>query len=400
MQAGLASRKVELLDYRIVYVGAQSVFAVLFLTHFFLHRINNKGQKLDKLDILYLLFVGTAALDSIWMMIDGRVEYRSVHIVLEVVYLTMMSLTGYDWFLYTLDLFPTKEVKIRKFRYALAIPTILMIALIFLSIKTGWIFSVDQSGKYIRGDFNMVPVVVNYAYMVIGSYIALQCSRDALLTVDKKRFTLAALFPVPILIASAIQLMLPPGLPLMHGGVLVALLMQYGAAQNALATSDYLTGLSNRVAFEQDLIGRIRKFRPDDEEKLYLLEGDIDDFKFINDTYGHSVGDRALIKAADVLSRIFAKYEAAVFRIGGDEFMAIIESEKELDINQIEDEINGKLILTMPGDDINMSMSFGAEKYDESMNIRSFIDSADQKLYKSKEKKQSQRRKGTTTGLV
>ena len=42
----------------------------------------------------------------------------------------------------------------------------------------------------------------------------------------------------------------------------------------------------------------------------------------------------------------------------------------------------------MPGDDINMSMSFGAEKYDESMNIRSFIDGADQKLYKSKEKKQ------------
>ena len=46
------------------------------------------------------------------------------------------------------------------------------------------------------------------------------------------------------------------------------------------------------------------------------------------------------------------------------------------------------LFLTMPGDDINMSMSFGAEKYDESMNIRSFIDGADQKLYKSKEKKQ------------
>ena len=376
------------MDYRVVYSGAQIVFAVLFLTHFFLHRMNNKGQKLDKLDILYLLFVATALLDSIWMMIDGRVEYRSAHIVLEVVYLTMMTLTGYDWFLYTLDLFPTKEVRIRKYRYALAIPTILMIVLIFTSIKTGWIFSVDQSGKYIRGDFNMVPVVVNYAYMVIGSYIALQCSRDALLTVDKKRFTLAALFPVPILIASAIQLTLPPGLPLMHGGVLVALLMQYGAAQNALATSDYLTGLSNRVAFEQDLIGRIRKFRPEDEENLYLLEGDIDDFKLINDTYGHSVGDRALIKAADVLSRIFAKYEAAVFRIGGDEFMAIIEFEKELDINQIEEEINSKLILTMPGDDINMSMSFGAEQYDESMNIRSFIDGADQKLYKSKEKKQ------------
>ena len=376
------------MDYRVVYSGAQIVFAVLFLTHFFLHRMNNKGNKLDKLDILYLLFVATSLLDSIWMMIDGRVEYRSAHIVLEVVYLTMMTLTGYDWFLYTLDLFPTKELKLRKHRHLLSVPMLLMIVLIFTSIKTGQIFQVDQNGTYIRGDLNMVPVVVNYAYMVLGSYIALQCSREALLTIDKKRFLLASLFPVPILIFSAIQLALPPGLPLMHGGILVALLMQYGAAQNALATSDFLTGLSNRVAFEQDLIGRIRRYRSEDAEELYLLEGDIDDFKNINDTYGHSLGDRALIKTADVLSRVFAKYEAAVFRIGGDEFMVIIESEEELDMEQIEKEINAKLILTMPGDDINMSMSFGVEKYDESMNIRSFIDGADQKLYKSKEKKQ------------
>ena len=176
-----------------------------------MHRIANRGKRLDKLDILYLLFLGTIILDSIWMLIDGRVEYRTGHVVLEVVYLTMMSLTGYDWFLYTLELFPARTDKISKYKYILAIPAIIMIILIFCSLKTGWIFEVDATGKYIRGDLNMLPVVTNYAYMLLGSFIAIQCMKEAMLTIDKRRFLLAALFPVPILIFSAVQMMLPPG---------------------------------------------------------------------------------------------------------------------------------------------------------------------------------------------
>lgn len=379
------------MDYRIVYVGAQSVFGVLFLTHFFLHRLNNKGQKWDKLDILYLLFIGTVILDSIWITIDGVKEYRTWHIILEVVYLSMMTLTGYDWFLFTLDFFPAKDNILRRYRRLLSVPAVTMIILIFCSVKTGWIFEVDHNGTYIRGEYNMLPVVINYAYMLLGSFVALQCMRNALMTIDKNRYLLASLFPVPVLIFSAVQLIIPPGLPMSHGGVLVALLMQYGSSQNALVTSDYLTGLPNRVAFEQNLIGRIRRYRSEDTEKLFLLEGDIDEFKSINDTYGHSVGDRALIKTADVLSRALASYESSVFRIGGDEFMIIIESEKEPDMSKIEKIINDKLILEMPGKDINMSMSFGVALYDESMNMRTFIDSADRKLYESKELKSGRR---------
>lgn len=372
------------MDYRIVYIGAETIFGILFLVHFFLHQLNNKGQKWDKLDILYLLFIGTVILDSIWIMIDGKVEYRTWHIVLEVVYLTMMSFTGYDWFLFTLDFFPAKENVLRKHRRLLSIPTLVVIILIFCSIKTGWIFQVDESGKYIRGGLNLLPVIVNYSYMVLGSYIALRCMKNTLLTVDKRRYLLAALFPVPVLIFATVQMIIPPGLPMAHGGVLVALLMQYGTSQNALVTSDYLTGLPNRVAFEQDLIGRIRRYRPEDSEKLYLMEGDLDEFKSINDTYGHSVGDQALVKTADVLCRALASYDSAVFRIGGDEFMIIIESEEEPDIAAIEKNINDKLVLPLPGKEIKMSMSFGFEEYNESMNMRTFIDSADHKLYEAK----------------
>ena len=386
------NRRSGFVDYRIVYVGAQTVIGTLFLVHFIMHRIANRGKRIDKLDILYLLFLGTTILDSIWMLIDGRVEYRTGHVVLEVVYLTMMSLTGYDWFLYTLELFPSRTDKISKYKYVLAIPAIIMIILIFCSLKTGWIFEVDATGKYIRGDLNMFPVVTNYAYMLLGSFIAIQCMKEAMLTIDKRRFLLAALFPVPILIFSAVQMMLPPGLPLMQGGVLVAVLMQYGTTQSALITGDYLTSLPNRVAFEQDLIERIRRYDPGSREKLYLIEGDLDDFKGVNDTYGHSVGDKALIRTSDVLCQVLSPYEPAVFRYAGDEFMMLIESKEEPDVAKIEDEMNEKLVLTLPDKEIKMSISLGLEKYDGNMDMRSFIDAADEKLYERKEQKPDRRK--------
>ncbi len=82
------------------------------------------------------------------------------------------------------------------------------------------------------------------------------------------------------------------------------------------ATHDSLTGVHNRTAFDT-------MRRTLDESGVGVLYVDVDKFKRFNDTYGHDVGDRVLIKVAQVLMDSF-RSEDFVSRIGGDEFCVVM----------------------------------------------------------------------------
>ncbi|MES1939360.1 GGDEF domain-containing protein [Salinisphaera sp. T5B8] len=94
------------------------------------------------------------------------------------------------------------------------------------------------------------------------------------------------------------------------------------ARHKELAYLDPLTGLANRYAFEQAMADRIDHCRRTGERfALHML--DLDEFKPINDTYGHGAGDELLKIIAERMKRL-ARREDLVARLGGDEF-AIIE---------------------------------------------------------------------------
>lgn len=104
-------------------------------------------------------------------------------------------------------------------------------------------------------------------------------------------------------------------------GVLVAPLrnaLRYEAALRA-ARTDPLTGLLNRNTMEETLDRELRLARRHDEA-FCVLALDLDDFKRVNDTFGHAAGDHVLRELAGVLSRC-ARESDLVFRVGGDEFV-------------------------------------------------------------------------------
>jgi diguanylate cyclase (GGDEF)-like protein/PAS domain S-box-containing protein len=89
-----------------------------------------------------------------------------------------------------------------------------------------------------------------------------------------------------------------------------------------MARADALTGIANRRYLEESLEGRL------DEARRYgrrfgVLYADLDDFKKINDQYGHEVGDRFLVTAARTLVANLRAFDVAA-RIGGEEFVAVI----------------------------------------------------------------------------
>ena len=93
--------------------------------------------------------------------------------------------------------------------------------------------------------------------------------------------------------------------------------------KDKLAHVDGLTGLYNRLAFNETE----EEIRNQNSGKYVVIQFDINFLKKVNDNYGHAEGDRYIISAANIISDSFADY-GKCFRIGGDEFFAILEGEK------------------------------------------------------------------------
>jgi diguanylate cyclase (GGDEF)-like protein len=93
------------------------------------------------------------------------------------------------------------------------------------------------------------------------------------------------------------------------------------------STHDYLTGLNNRTYFEEQLMSQ----RSSWQFPFSLIMIDLDNFKQINDTLGHSAGDECLKQAAAVLKSAFGN-EAVIARIGGDEFSVLLPGADEQNV--------------------------------------------------------------------
>lgn len=89
---------------------------------------------------------------------------------------------------------------------------------------------------------------------------------------------------------------------------------------NFMARYDGLTQLSNRSFFSEQVEARLKeRHAANDDDTVMMMIVDIDDFKHVNDTLGHPVGDALLVEAADRIKNIFGD-DAMVARFGGDEF--------------------------------------------------------------------------------
>ena len=96
-------------------------------------------------------------------------------------------------------------------------------------------------------------------------------------------------------------------------------LCRYGMKKSdERANKDYLTGLDNRRCLIADLTALTKG-----GSRFGLLYLDLDNFKYINDTFGHAAGDQVLIEVADRWQETLPK-EASIYRVGGDDFIALV----------------------------------------------------------------------------
>lgn len=153
-----------------------------------------------------------------------------------------------------------------------------------------------------------------------------------------------------------------------------------------LALTDELTGLANRRAAEARLKEEIAHARRHHQGFVLGLI-DLDHFKLVNDRYGHTVGDEALIGFARALTH-FLRTEDWVARWGGEEFIVCLHTDNaqqaELIMQRLREEIRQRAFVTSVGE-IHLTMSVGLSRFDPAASSQdSVLASLDNALYEAK----------------
>lgn len=153
-----------------------------------------------------------------------------------------------------------------------------------------------------------------------------------------------------------------------------------------LSDRDYLTGLYNRRKFEEFLTYEVKR-SVRHRHKFTILMIDLDNFKYINDTYGHASGDLVLKEVTQIFASNLRNADILA-RIGGDEFAVILPETSYENGHAVVEKLRASLESTpisLMFDQVSLTASFGIAEYPEQgENIEALLTGSDLAMYKAK----------------
>lgn len=255
------------------------------------------------------------------------------------------------------------------------IPLIIVHAVLeIISAFTGFIFKVDSFNIYHHGDFYIIYIA---AYTVTALYLFAE------MLIAAKRYQYRNGYILAMLIAF---LAFGICVPMMAKSVYVAWLcvsisgmILYVMYEEMVQQVDAVTLLLNRRCYEIAL-KRLNR-------RTAIVYFDVDNFKHINDTYGHPFGDKCLATVGEELQKVYAK-NGKCYRIGGDEYCALVYKHLQ-SIEEMNSEITERLNKRRLSDARLPELSVGYVIYDPLCDdIEDTVKKADTMMYKNKQTKQ------------
>ncbi len=156
-----------------------------------------------------------------------------------------------------------------------------------------------------------------------------------------------------------------------------------------LASTDVLTKLYNRRFFYENAIKTI-EYAKRQNHPLSLIMIDIDHFKQVNDTYGHSAGDEVLQELAKIMQNLQRKSDTIV-RLGGEEFAILLPDTSKEQAFKVAQKLRQKIeknqVHLSDGNNVDFTVSLGVSSVmiEKETDIEAALSRADKALYKAKE---------------
>ena len=312
------------LDYFFFYTEANIVCIIILGILLFHSRAHSTRQEkqiwYDRTIIAHVLYF---LADICWAAeLSGELpRTRFLVALFNFLNLILLSLLAFSWFMYMAASIRLSFRNVRKVRILWTLPMIVFILGMAIAYAAAPYFWIDESGELSKWYYLML-IGAPCIYLISAFVLSMKQARNAESKDDALLFRLIGIYPLSILGFGLVQTF-ALNAPLFCFGCTVMMLFFYIQNMQTLVSVDALTRLNNRGQIARYM----RQARYKENVKSYSLMIDIDNFKTINDTYGHAEGDRALILVSDVLKKAVEQTRSAVFigRYGGDEFTVFFQ---------------------------------------------------------------------------
>lgn len=363
----------------------KNVLSIIILAIIFISLIKHLNWKeyLNKV-FLYLIWINIVCiiLDSVIILTSGDSSVFS-NVLLYVgvgLYYVIAPMVAWMW-LYYVEL--TVNPASKRFLKTSIFPVVIIVVNFVFVIFSYWnnlIFNISDTNVFSRGSLFFITGGLSgliFIYSMIRIYLHKTSIR-------KQEYTPLMLYSVPPLI-SGILLLIFKDMNFIFNSLIVSNLIIFIYIQSKITSTDFLTGLFNKREYEF-VIKQLKASKPKELE-LSAMMIDINDFKQINDEYGHKLGDEALITISKIIKSSVRKQDY-VFRVGGDEFMVILLSDEHDIIKGIINRIDEQLtkfnqLKTYP---FELSFSLGKGIYNEEkqQDLDKFFENLDSMMYEQK----------------
>ena len=322
-------------------------------------------------------------LDLFVFLVDGKTfpAARELNIIGNIVYYILNVTIAYLWPLFTEYKLNCSIAKLKKLAILSGIPLALTAIGIVLTPLSGFLFTITEDNRYTRTELNfLLPTVLIFIYLLIGTIKVYIHRRNK----GKYMIFPVIYFVTPIVIAVTVQAFFY-GISLIYIGIAIGLTGIYISTQSESAYIDQLCGVYNRRYYND----YIRAFC-NAKNKSSAITGaliDMDNFKPINDNFGHDVGDEALVKFSSILRKNMSEI-GFVVRFGGDEFVLVTnrsEGEIEKAVSDILKELDEE---NASGENrYKLEFSYGISSITADSSSDDFLKTMDSRMYEMKNKR-------------
>lgn len=255
----------------------------------------------------------------------------------------------------------------KKKRWYLIVPALVVAIINIISIFTGIVFSLNDSGELQRGFLGFLPYVAVGVYSVVLIFSLIWESNKQLTEIIPILF-LAFVFISGLIFPFVVG---KEYLRIFCTTIAIALFVYYVFQILQLTKKDSLTGLFNRHAYYVAI-------KNNSKDITAIVSIDMNGLKTINDNDGHQEGDRAIMTLADCFVRSVNRRQL-VYRIGGDEFIIICWRTSKDELNQLISNIKEKVSETKYSCSIGCYYSSNGE-----VGLDEMIKKSDDMMYEDK----------------